>query len=477
MKNLRTYIILLLSLVIVGAACSQTTPENACRIANGRLVVSLDKRWNTEQRKLVVDLFDLDSALVSKVFAGQLPVDAKWNSRRVNDNIVELSKPLKGENSASIGSNDVMILNDTWLKEAIMDQQSEVFGVNRFTSADVFRYDKGIARFFIPGKSNARQIYLAGSFNNWSTMQLPLHKTDSGWVASFKLSPGKYTYKYIVDGRWTNDNYNKIREDDGQAGHNSVVFCYNHTFRLRGHTDARSVKVAGSFNNWNPDELKMIKMPNGWALEAYIREGTHAYKFLVDNNWITDPYNKTVRPDGRGNFNSFFGLGDTLMFRLKGFPDAENVNLAGDFNAWNPGELYMLKTKTGWQLPYVLAAGNYAYKFIVDGKWIPDPGNPQQTGSGPDDNSFISFKPNYTFVYPGHQDASSVLVSGSFNNWSNSGYKMLKNNGKWTFQLYLRPGKYTYKLMVDGKWIKDPSNPVWEANEYGTGNSVLWIEP
>jgi hypothetical protein len=41
----------------------------------------------------------------------------------------------------------------------------------------------------------------------------------------------------------------------------------------------------------------------------------------------------------------------------------------------------------------------------------------------------------------------------------------------------LKPGKYTCKFIVDNKWINDPSNDIWEENEYGTGNSVLWIEP
>jgi hypothetical protein len=30
---------------------------------------------------------------------------------------------------------------------------------------------------------------------------------------------------------------------------------------------------------------------------------------------------------------------------------------------------------------------------------------------------------------------------------------------------------------VDGKWMIDPANDLWEDNEFGTGNSVLWIEP
>jgi 1,4-alpha-glucan branching enzyme len=74
-------------------------------------------------------------------------------------------------------------------------------------------------------------------------------------------------------------------------------------------------------------------------------------------------------------------------------------------------------------------------------------------------------------------DAKQVLLSGSFNNWAEPGYTMQKKDGVWTFPVFLPAGKYTYKFVVDGKWITDPDNKLYEENEYGTGNSVLWMEP
>jgi len=54
---------------------------------------------------------------------------------------------------------------------------------------------------------------------------------------------------------------------------------------------------------------------------------------------------------------------------------------------------------------------------------------------------------------------------------------MVKEGGKWILPIYLQQGKYTYKFIVDGKWILDPANKLYEGNEYGTDNSVLWVEP
>ena len=288
--------------------------------------------------------------------------------------------------------------------------------------------------------------------------------------------PGKYAYKYIVDGKWKEDPDNLIRERDTKGSYNSVVYCTNFEFRLNGRTNARRVIVTGNFNGWNENEYRMIRKPFGWGLPIYLNEGTHAYKFIVDGEWITDPENKDIREDASGNLNSFIGLGDAYLFRLEGFLSAQKVILSGSFNSWDENELVMKKNRTGWQLSYILAPGTYEYKYIVDGKWMIDPANPLITGSGDYTNSVMIFKPNFTFSLSGYDNAKNVVVTGSFNGWKRNGFSMYRYQDKWILPLYLYPGKYLYKFIVDGTWILDPDNKLWEENEYGTGNSILWVD-
>jgi hypothetical protein len=40
----------------------------------------------------------------------------------------------------------------------------------------------------------------------------------------------------------------------------------------------------------------------------------------------------------------------------------------------------------------------------------------------------------------------------------------------------LGPGRYEYKLLVDGRWVADPLNPKKVLNELGSMNSVAEIE-
>ena len=473
------YILFLLGFLISLSAAAQYDPTKVCRLEDGQLIFRIDRRWTTGQFKEISRLFELDSLLIARALKGDkeyISKEESWKIVRINDYILELTKLLTPSKGGLKGPEDVIILDDKWLEPELLEfRESDKFGVNKFTLYYSFRYQNGIASFFLPGNQSAEYVNIAGTFNNWSTMGTPCIKTDSGWMVNIRLKPGKYMYKYIIDGQWASDPYNKLTER--WDNNNSVVYCPNRYFYLRGFSNAKKVFMAGSFNDWNPSQLKMIRIGSGWGIQMYLHEGTHAYKFVVDGTWITDPDNKITRPDGRGNVNSFLGIGDSVVFFLKGFSHFDHVNLAGNFNGWNPDELFMERTNTGWRLPYVLANGNYEYKFIADGKWIPDPSNPYTVGSGDMMNSFLPVKPNHTFALESYPEAESVIVTGNFNGWSSENCKMTRKEGKWIFPIHLKPGKCLYKFIVDGKWIIDPSNSLWEENEYGTKNSVLWIEP
>jgi 1,4-alpha-glucan branching enzyme len=53
--------------------------------------------------------------------------------------------------------------------------------------------------------------------------------------------------------------------------------------------------------------------------------------------------------------------------------------------------------------------------------------------------------------------AREVKICGSFNNWSTNGLHLFKRNGAWSVTLNLNPGRYEYKVLVDGAWYLDPA--------------------
>ena len=62
---------------------------------------------------------------------------------------------------------------------------------------------KGNTTFKLNGFLDAKQVSVVGDFNNWNMFGTPLSKTPNGWQCKIDLPKGKYVYKYIVDGHWT----------------------------------------------------------------------------------------------------------------------------------------------------------------------------------------------------------------------------------------------------------------------------------
>jgi retinol-binding protein 3 len=76
------------------------------------------------------------------------------------------------------------------------------------------------------------------------------------------------------------------------------------TFRLRGHTEAREVLLAGDFTRWGQNPIPMVKETEGWLARLDLDPGKHQYKFVVDNEWILDPDNPQQETDPEGYVNS-----------------------------------------------------------------------------------------------------------------------------------------------------------------------------
>ncbi len=70
----------------------------------------------------------------------------------------------------------------------------------------------------------------------------------------------------------------------------------------------------------------------------------------------------------------------------------------------------------------------------------------------------------------------TVSIAGSFNGWSDAANKLKYERGRWSTDLTLDPGEYSYKLVLDGNWVCDPNNPDSLANGIGGYNSILRVE-
>ncbi len=451
-------------------------PVKAYTVKDGRMFIALSKQLSEASLDSFIAKYDLTDLALKEFIRGLYRDSLKrmgWKIDLDNSKLFVISKKLGSYDDLQNPANKIMLAdkNASLAERFPAVSNLVVYGYNRFRNNSSFTTNDSVVIFFLRNNKNAGKVMLAGSFNSWEPDALAMTKTDSGWIARVKLGPGKYWYKFIIDDRWTTDTDNRISENDGLGNVNSVYYKSNTVFRLPSYKNAKQVYISGSFNNWEPRELLMNETPTGWELPLYLADGTHTYRFVVDGKWIPDPGNSETFPNEFRDVNSVIRIGKPYLFFLEGYTDAKKVVLSGSFNNWRKDELYMKKTAKGWELPYTLGPGNYQYRFIVDDKWVSQPATIDRTG-----NDYFIIQPNYTFRLKGFGNAGKVFLAGDFNNWSPNTFLMEREGNEWVFAVHLSPGKHLYKFVVDGKWVLDPQNKLWEQNEHNTSNSVLWIQ-
>ncbi len=323
----------------------------------------------------------------------------------------------------------------------------------------------------------ASTAYLAGSFNDWAPDKLEMLPSNGKFSVTIELPEGKHSYKFVLDGKqWKADPLNPETEDDSFGGKNSVLnltperiaatklarandadvvkssdgdsgqkICpsvsvqklpegkFRVTFRYKN-PSASEVFLAGSFNEWNPNALKMQREGDEFVATLELAKGEHEYKFVVDGKeWKEDPQNPNKVSNGLGSENSVIrlpaesseqgnsaaasseekkdsssksereasasesssadaatsgsvlrpfpsveieplgGKKNRVTFHFKA-PGAETVNLAGTFNGWSPTDRKMKKVGDEFVSTLVLPDGEHQYKFVINhSTWKEDP--------------------------------------------------------------------------------------------------------
>jgi len=183
----------------------------------------------------------------------------------------------------------------------------------------------------------AQSVNVAGDFNDWNTGADPMvQQADGTWKLDKKLAPGRYAYKFVIDGgTWMEDPSASESVDDGYGGKNSVIVVAaggapspsagtNDTggslggggagaapekvdggIRFTYGGAARTVHLCGDFNAWSTTSDPMKLEGGVWTIVKPLEAGRYEYKFLIDGStWKTDAANSETSDDGFGGANS-----------------------------------------------------------------------------------------------------------------------------------------------------------------------------
>lgn len=209
--------------------------------------------------------------------------------------------------------------------------------------------------------AGAGNVALAGSFNGWNTTANMMAKgAGDEWTARIALPAGEVQYKFVVDGKdWKPDPQNPESADDNNGGKNSVLKIGSDsaavvpagaavipapgaggtnpaagagnptagafqsvsikpgtagksdvTFRYKAGADAKTVNLAGNFNEWSTTANPMKKEGDVWTVTLPLVNEEYQYKFVINGTeWKQDPANSEGTDDGHSGQNSVLHVG------------------------------------------------------------------------------------------------------------------------------------------------------------------------
>ena len=89
-------------------------------------------------------------------------------------------------------------------------------------------------------------------------------------------------------------------------------------------------------------------------------------------------------------------------------------------------------------------------------------------------NEISSIQKRFVVYQP---DADSVQITGSFTGWHDVPMRMIGPSGYWEIELDVTKGEHKYVFIVgDDKKIADPTTMMREKDDFGSENSVLFVE-
>lgn len=138
-------------------------------------------------------------------------------------------------------------------------------------------------------------------------------------------------------------------------------------------------------------------------------------------------------------------------------PDATQVHLAGEFNNWSNRSHPMTQGPDGvWYRDVMLASGEYAYKFVVDGNWILDPANAQTKLVDGIENSLLITAQH--LVTPAGKNAEVVHPSQARRVWT------ARSGAQIEATFVRQEGAYTVLRKAGGKLTRVPTAQLSESD-------------
>lgn len=224
----------------------------------------------------------------------------------------------------------------------------------------------------------------------------------------------------------------------------------------------------------------------------YISEPKRVDSITTDGPFTLILKGEVLSLSGRPNkplYNLTFwsgGIGESVLlkrtkktmysFLYQPESDEKEVKIKGEFNAWNPNNTILEKKGNSFSGYELLSPGAYQYLFVVDGKEMRDPQNPDSISNGmggwnsliniagPDPNKVPTVSTN-DFAGNNISLKSNNPVAGVYAYWENT---LLPNDF-----VTITGNDISITIPGGAKSIKRSLIRVWAYNDEGVSNDVM----
>jgi len=475
-----------------------------------------------------------------------------------NNTINDLIKPinLKEETTTKIVLNDIFYAENYNLKflpnknfNVVLDTNENTIAitpVNHFSGIELISFDLFDKTYELPVKLELREKYLFtykpigspeivnlfGQFNGWNRKNLPMQDEvgDGVYQITVPLDPGRYEYKFFVDGKELIDQGNPVKVPNGMGDFNSVriiektaadkhylhllnydmendKFFYNFYYESVTRDLITPIDVIALIDNFkiNPEKIELDGGNIRISFSVDEMKGNKIIRLAVSKNGNATNF-QTVRlnnglPTGKKGFNDW---SDAIIYSvmIDRFYDGDTTNnnpvvhpklsfksnyqggdLQGIINKLDEGYFDSLGINTFWISPIIDNTNNAYKEYPPPHRYFTGYHGYWPVSATVVEEHFGNMKLAQKFVETAHQHGIKVLLDYVANH-IHIEHPLWRENRDWFGVLELPDGRKNLRLWDEQRlttWF-EPYMPSFdiigleEALEFLTDNAVWWLK-
>lgn len=160
----------------------------------------------------------IKTSFKGKLFSNIIHVNVKLKeAQNEGRHILNYDKYCRGSKDYFSLSREIIIQEKT-PAAAIMDLKTRMKDILK---KELPKLTEVAFSIFAP---DAKEVYVAGDFNNWElNKNSRMEQGNGSWTKRIKLNRGRYHYRFVIDGKWIEDARNPVKEMNPYGEMDSLI--------------------------------------------------------------------------------------------------------------------------------------------------------------------------------------------------------------------------------------------------------------